>query len=88
MGAARLGEQARERIAADPASAEAMALVAAVEAARTDETVLVCDMAVAGYWVGGYASAPGPRRLRTRSAGARSASACPPHRRPRPRATR
>jgi len=40
-----------------------MALVAAVEAARTDETVLVCDMAVAGYWVGGYASAPGPRRL-------------------------
>jgi acetolactate synthase-1/2/3 large subunit len=58
-----LGEQARERIAADPVSAEAMALVAAVEAARTDETVLVCDMAVAGYWVGGYASAPGPRRL-------------------------
>jgi acetolactate synthase-1/2/3 large subunit len=59
----RLGEQARERIAADPVSAEAMAFVAAVEAARTDETVLVCDMAVAGYWVGGYASAPGPRRL-------------------------
>ena len=53
----------RARLAADPASAEAMALVAAVEAARTDETVLVCDMAVAGYWVGGYASAPGPRRL-------------------------
>ena len=58
-----LGEQARDRLAADPVSAEAMALVAAVEAARTDETVLVCDMAVAGYWVGGYASAPGPRRL-------------------------
>ena len=58
-----LGARARARLAADPASAEAMALVAAVEAARTDETVLVCDMAVAGYWVGGYASAPGPRRL-------------------------
>ena len=59
----RSGRAARARLAADPASAEAMALVAAVEAARTDETVLVCDMAVAGYWVGGYASAPGPRRL-------------------------
>ena len=55
-----------------------MTLVAAVEAARTDETVLVCDMAVAGYWVGGYASAPGPRRLAYPSAGARSASRCPP----------
>ena len=63
VGAAEPGRAARERIAADPVSAEAMALVAAVEAARTDETVLVCDMAVAGYWVGGYASAPGPRRL-------------------------
>jgi thiamine pyrophosphate-dependent acetolactate synthase large subunit-like protein len=60
---AGLGARARARLAADPVSAEAMALVAAVEAARTDETVLVCDMAVAGYWVGGYASAPGPRRL-------------------------
>ncbi len=58
-----LGARARARLAADPASAEAIALVAAVEAARTDETVLVCDMAVAGYWVGGYATAPGPRRL-------------------------
>jgi acetolactate synthase-1/2/3 large subunit len=58
-----LGARARARLAADPVSAEAMALVAAVEAARTDETVLVCDMAVAGYWVGGYATAPGPRRL-------------------------
>jgi len=58
-----LGARARARLAADPVSAEAMTLVAAVEAARTDETVLVCDMAVAGYWVGGYASAPGPRRL-------------------------
>ena len=37
--------------------------VDAVEAARTPETVLVCDMAVAGYWVGGYAGAPAPRRL-------------------------
>jgi thiamine pyrophosphate-dependent acetolactate synthase large subunit-like protein len=51
------------RLVADPATAEAIALVEAVETARTAETVLVCDMAVAGYWVGGYASAPAPRRL-------------------------
>jgi thiamine pyrophosphate-dependent acetolactate synthase large subunit-like protein len=51
------------RLAADPAAAEAVALVEAVEAARTPQTVVVCDMAVAGYWVGGYAAAPGPRRL-------------------------
>jgi acetolactate synthase I/II/III large subunit len=53
----------RARLAADPATAEAVAVVEAVESARTADTVLVCDMAVAGYWVGGYAAAPGPRRL-------------------------
>jgi thiamine pyrophosphate-dependent acetolactate synthase large subunit-like protein len=58
-----LRERVHNRLAADPATAEAMALVRAVEAARTPDTVLVCDMAVAGYWVGGYASAPAPRRL-------------------------
>lgn len=51
------------RLRADPATAEAMVLVEAVEAARTPGTVLVCDMAVAGYWVGGYASASAARRL-------------------------
>ena len=51
------------RLAADPATAEAVALVEAVQSARGPDTVLVCDMAVAGYWVGGYAAAPGPRRL-------------------------
>jgi acetolactate synthase-1/2/3 large subunit len=51
------------RLRSDPATAEAVALVDAVDAARTALTVLVCDMAVAGYWVGGYAAAPGPRSL-------------------------
>lgn len=51
------------RLRVDPASAEAIAVLDAVEAARTEDTVLVCDMAVAGYWVGGYASARAPRRL-------------------------
>jgi acetolactate synthase-1/2/3 large subunit len=51
------------RLRADPVTADALALLDAVEHARTADTVLVCDMAVAGYWVGGYASAPAPRRL-------------------------
>jgi thiamine pyrophosphate-dependent acetolactate synthase large subunit-like protein len=59
---AGLRKQVFARLAADPRTAEAVALVEAVESARTDETVLVCDMAVAGYWVGGYAAAAGPRR--------------------------
>lgn len=57
-----LRKQVLARLAGDPRTAEAVALVEAVQAARTEETVLVCDMAVAGYWVGGYAAAPGPRR--------------------------
>jgi thiamine pyrophosphate-dependent acetolactate synthase large subunit-like protein len=51
------------RLRADPATAEAVALLDAVDTARTVDTVLVCDMAVAGYWVGGYAAAPAPRRV-------------------------
>jgi thiamine pyrophosphate-dependent acetolactate synthase large subunit-like protein len=62
-GPVDLRSRVLDRLRADPATAEAVALVEAVEAARTEETVLVCDMAVAGYWVGGYAAAPGPRRL-------------------------
>jgi acetolactate synthase-1/2/3 large subunit len=58
-----LRDAVRARLAADPATAEAVTVLEAVEAARTADTVLVCDMAVAGYWVGGYAGAPGPRRL-------------------------
>ncbi len=58
-----LREKVLGHLAADPATAEAVALVSAVESARTEDTVLVCDMAVAGYWVGGYASAIAPRRL-------------------------
>ncbi len=60
---AGLRENVLSRLRADPATAEATALLDAVESARTVDTVLVCDMAVAGYWVGGYAAAPAPRRL-------------------------
>lgn len=79
-----LQRHVRARLADDPRTAEAFALVAAVEAARTDETVLVCDMAVAGYRVGGDAAAPGPGDSPTPSAGARSGSACPQRSAPPP----
>ena len=48
-GPVGMRERVHARLAADPATTEAM--------------TLVHDMAVAGYWVGGYASAPAPRKL-------------------------
>ncbi|RZT87082.1 acetolactate synthase-1/2/3 large subunit [Pseudonocardia sediminis] len=53
----------RTRLRDDPASAEAFALVEAVETATATGAALVCDMAVAGYWAGGYARVAGPRGL-------------------------
>jgi acetolactate synthase-1/2/3 large subunit len=37
--------------------------VQAIEDAWPADNAVVCDMAVAGYWVGGYAAARAPRRL-------------------------
>ncbi|MEZ5116026.1 MAG: thiamine pyrophosphate-binding protein [Candidatus Nanopelagicales bacterium] len=51
------------RLADDPATAPAVALVRAVERGWPADAVVVCDMAVAGYWVGGYSSQPRTRRL-------------------------
>jgi acetolactate synthase-1/2/3 large subunit len=59
----RIGTAVRQRLAADARTAPGVALVAAVEAAWAGYGPVVCDMAVAGYWVGGYASVPAPRRL-------------------------
>ncbi|MDN5917191.1 MAG: thiamine pyrophosphate-binding protein [Pseudonocardia sp.] len=58
-----LTDRVRTRLREDPASAEAFALVECAEAAAARGAVLVCDMAVAGYWVGGYARAGEPRGL-------------------------
>jgi acetolactate synthase-1/2/3 large subunit len=44
----------RGRLADDPRSGDAMRFLASVESAVTPETVVVCDMAVPGYWYGGY----------------------------------
>jgi len=51
------------RLAADPRTASAVAWVDQVEAGWPDDGVVVCDMAVGAYWVGGYTSQPRPRRL-------------------------
>ncbi|MFP5021957.1 thiamine pyrophosphate-binding protein [Pseudonocardia phyllosphaerae] len=58
-----VADRVRDRLRADPATAEAFALVEAVETVGTAGAAVVCDMAVAGYWTGGYARLSGPRGL-------------------------
>jgi len=58
-----IGPTLRTRLAADPRTREAVDLLTSVDAAWPDDGPLVCDMAVAGYWVGGYATRRIPRRL-------------------------
>jgi acetolactate synthase-1/2/3 large subunit len=60
----RDGEPAHPEFAADERTTSALALVAAVDSAvaRHDATV-VNDMAIAGYWVGGYGRFAAPRRM-------------------------
>jgi acetolactate synthase-1/2/3 large subunit len=53
----------RSAAASDPRTTEAAALVDAIERTWPPGNPMVCDMAVAGYWVGGYAAVHGPRQL-------------------------
>jgi thiamine pyrophosphate-dependent acetolactate synthase large subunit-like protein len=53
----------RQRLATDPRTAEAVGFLEALEAAWPADADVLCDMAVAGYWTGGYAAMPRPRRL-------------------------
>jgi acetolactate synthase-1/2/3 large subunit len=59
----RLGPQVRARLAADPRTADGIGLAGAVGEAWGARGPVLCDMAVAGYWVGGYASMAAPRRM-------------------------
>ena len=59
----RIAATVRARLAADTRTREAVDLLASVEAAWPDDGPIVCDMAVAGYWVGGYAARREPRRM-------------------------
>ena len=52
----------RRELAQDPRTASVLPLLEAVDQ-WPDHGVVVCDMAVAGYWVGGYAQMARPRRL-------------------------
>lgn len=51
------------RLRADERTAVPVAFVKQVDAAWPTHGAVVCDMAVAGYWYGGYSSQPSPRRL-------------------------
>ncbi len=53
----------RSASAADPSTREATAFVDAIERAWPAGNAVVCDMAIAGYWVGGYAAVHGTRQL-------------------------
>ncbi len=59
----RVGPAVRARLAADPATSAGIGLAGAVGDAWGARGPVLCDMAVAGYWVGGYASMGAPRRL-------------------------
>ena len=51
------------RLASDPRTSAGVAFVGQVDGAWPLDGVVVCDMAVAGYWYGGYSSQPRSRRL-------------------------
>ena len=51
----------RERLAAeDP---EAVGFLDTLEAALPDDAIVVCDMCIPGYWLGGFHRTPAPRKL-------------------------
>lgn len=59
----QIGPAVRARLGADPRTREAVDLLESVDASWPDDGPVLCDMAVAGYWVGGYAARAIPRRL-------------------------
>ena len=42
---------------------EALGFLEAIERVLPDDAVVVCDMCIAGYWMGGFHRTPGPRKL-------------------------
>jgi thiamine pyrophosphate-dependent acetolactate synthase large subunit-like protein len=57
----QLGRAVRERLAAE--EPEATAFLDAIERALPDDAILVCDMCIPGYWLGGFHRTPAPRKL-------------------------
>jgi thiamine pyrophosphate-dependent acetolactate synthase large subunit-like protein len=59
-----LRERVRDRLAADADTADAWRFVSALdEAVAAHDPVVLCDMAIPGYWAAGYAAVTGPRRM-------------------------
>jgi thiamine pyrophosphate-dependent acetolactate synthase large subunit-like protein len=58
-----LNNAVRSRLDSGEKSKRGTALVRAIEENWPADGVIVCDMAVAGYWTGVYADQPRPRRL-------------------------
>lgn len=58
-----IGSRVRARLHTDKRSSRGISLVETVEKHWPDDAVIICDMAVAGYWTGVYAQQPRPRRL-------------------------
>jgi thiamine pyrophosphate-dependent acetolactate synthase large subunit-like protein len=42
---------------------DALGFLEAIERALPDDAVVVCDMCIPGYWLGGFHRTPGPRKL-------------------------
>ena len=54
-------ERVRDRLASeDP---EAVGFLETLDAALPDDAVVVCDMCIPGYWLGGFHRNPAPRKL-------------------------
>jgi acetolactate synthase-1/2/3 large subunit len=54
----------RARLASDADTAPAWRFVSALdEAVAAHDPVVLCDMAIPGYWAAGYAAVTGPRRM-------------------------
>lgn len=58
-----LNATVRSRLAADPKSQRGLSLTRTIDQRWPTDGVVVCDMAVAGYWAGVYGDQPRPRRL-------------------------
>jgi thiamine pyrophosphate-dependent acetolactate synthase large subunit-like protein len=56
-----LNRAVRERLASE--EPEASAFLDAFEAALPDDAMVVCDMCIPGYWLGGFHRTPAPRKL-------------------------
>ena len=56
-----IGDAVRARIAAD--EPQALLLLDALARGLPPEALIVCDMCIPGYWIGGFHPVPAPRRL-------------------------